>query len=189
MSRRNNGAGRFFGLAAAVGAAALAVKYITDHTDFMESAEPKLNDLKESSAKTKEAAKRTYISLKEHACAKEAVGELAKSTGQMVKGAGDVAVAAGKSAVHHVKELKALYDEDPDAAKRELADNLKDMKDDLSEAVLNAADKVSELRSSARATSCVEGDEKEGCSCDCEAAEVNGDDVDPEAPTVSDDTI
>ena len=143
MSKRNGG--KYFGLAAAAALAALAVKYLKDYTDFKEAAEPDLSNLKDSSDMTKAAVKRTYISIKDKSGVKEAAGDLAKAAGRMAKDAGSVAVTAGKTTVDTVKDIKALYDEDPEAAKSEVIGNLKDMKDDIADSLAGAAEKISSI--------------------------------------------
>lgn len=143
MSKRNGG--KYFGLAAAAALAALAVKYLKDYTDFKEAAEPDLSNLKDSSDMAKAAVKRTYISIKDKSGVKEAAGDLAKAAGRMAKDAGSVAVTAGKTTVDTVKDIKALYDEDPEAAKSEVIGNLKDMKDDIADSLAGAAEKISSM--------------------------------------------
>ena len=143
MSKR--GVGKYFGLAVAAAAAAVAVKYLKDYTDFREAAEPDLSNLKDSAGMTKEAAKRTYISIRDKGDVKEAAGDLAKAAGRMAKDAGNVAVTAGKTTVDTVKDIKAKYDEDPEAAKAEVIDNFKDMKDDIADSLSGAAEKLSSI--------------------------------------------
>ena len=126
MSKR--GFGKYFSLAAVAAVAAVAVKYLKDYTDFKEAAQPDLYNLKDSSISAKDAAKRTYVSIKSGSGVKEAAGDLAKAAGRMAKDAGSVAMVAGKTTVDTVKDIKAKYDEDPEAAKEEVLGNFKDMK-------------------------------------------------------------
>ena len=155
MSKR--GFGKYFSLAAVAAVAAVAVKYLKDYTDFKEAAQPDLYNLKDSSMSAKDAAKRTYVSIKSGSGVKEAAGDLAKAAGRMAKDAGSVAMVAGKTTVDTVKDIKAKYDEDPEAAKEEVLGNFKDMKDDIADSISEAAEKLSgspmRLRISSRARS------------------------------------
>lgn len=209
MSKR--GFGKYFGLAAFTAAAALLVKYLKDFTDFDEAAEPSISNLKSSSTKTKEAVKRTYISIKDKEGVKEAAGDLAKAAGQMAKDAGSIAVTAGKTTVDTVKDIKSKYDVDPEAAKQEVMGNLKEMKDDLTDTFSEAAEKISgiwksdddeecepeDLFSEACAEDVEEaveeaaeaaGEASEAC-CEAPCDESKDEEPKPEAPTVTDDTI
>ena len=192
MSKR--GVGKYFGLAAAAAAAAVAVKYLKDYTDFREAAEPDLSNLKDSAGMTKEAAKRTYISIRDKGDVKEAAGDLAKAAGRMAKDAGSVAMVAGKTTVDTVKDIKAKYDEDPEAAKEEVLGNFKDMKDDIADSISEAAEKLSGMWKSGETEDLFEDEElMEAEAADDEApeaeAEASDDEEKHESATVSDDTL
>ena len=206
MSKR--GAGKFFGVAAVLAAGAVFVKYLKDYTDFREAAEPDLSNLKDSSSQARDAVKRTYISIKDRSGVKEAAGDLAKAAGRMAKDAGSVAMIAGKTTVDTVKDIKSMYDEDPEAAKQEVLGNFKDMKDDIADTISEAADKISGIwkgedddaeYEAAEVCEDETGDDapwSDGDCCDsCEETskdasdEADEDEPKPEAATVSEDQI
>ena len=192
MSKR--GFGKYFSLAAAAAVAAVAVKYLKDYTDFKEAAQPDLYNLKDSSMSAKDAAKRTYVSIKSGSGVKEAAGDLAKAAGRMAKDAGSVAMVAGKTTVDTVKDIKAKYDEDPEAAKEEVLGNFKDMKDDIADSISEAAEKLSGMWKSDETEDLFEDEElMEGEAADDEApeaeAEASDDEEKHESATVSDDTL
>lgn len=192
MSKR--GFGKYFSLAAAAAVAAVAVKYLKDYTDFKEAAQPDLYNLKDSSISAKDAAKRTYVSIKSGSGVKEAAGDLAKAAGRMAKDAGSVAMVAGKTTVDTVKDIKAKYDEDPEAAKEEVLGNFKDMKDDIADSISEAAEKLSGMWKSGETEDLFEDEElMEAEAADDEApeaeAEASDDEEKHESATVSDDTL
>lgn len=192
MSKR--GFGKYFSLAAVAAVAAVAVKYLKDYTDFKEAAQPDLYNLKDSSMSAKDAATRTYVSIKSGSGVKEAAGDLAKAAGRMAKDAGSVAMVAGKTTVDTVKDIKAKYDEDPEAAKEEVLGNFKDMKDDIADSISEAAEKISEMWKSDEAEDLFEDEElMEDEAADDEApeaeAEASDDEEKHESATVSDDTL
>lgn len=192
MSKR--GFGKYFSLAAAAAVAAVAVKYLKDYTDFKEAAQPDLYNLKDSSMSAKDAAKRTYVSIKSGSGVKEAAGDLAKAAGRMAKDAGSVAMVAGKTTVDTVKDIKAKYDEDPEAAKEEVLGNFKDMKDDIADSISEAAEKLSGMWKSDETEDLFEDEElMEAEAADDEApeaeAEASDDEEKHESATVSDDTL
>ena len=204
MSKR--GSGKYFGLAALAAAAAVFVKYLKDYTDFKDAAEPDLSNLKDSTGAAKEAAKRTYISIRDKAGVKEAAGDLAKAAGRMAMDAGNVAAAAGRTTVDTVKDIKNKYDTDPEAAKEEVIGNLKDMKDDITDSISEAADKLSGLWKKAEeecedtSEACCEEETAEEAeeeeTADAIAANADASEAeeallkaDSETATVSDDTI
>ncbi len=192
MSKR--GFGKYFSLAAVAAVAAVAVKYLKDYTDFKEAAQPDLYNLKDSSISAKDAAKRTYVSIKSGSGVKEAAGDLAKAAGRMAKDAGSVAMVAGKTTVDTVKDIKAKYDEDPEAAKEEVLGNFKDMKDDIADSISEAAEKLSGMWKSGETEDLFEDEElMEAEAADDEApeaeAEASDDEEKHESATVSDDTL
>ena len=192
MSKRRFG--KYFSLAAVAAVVAVAVKYLKDYTDFKEAAQPDLYNLKDSSMSAKDAAKRTYVSIKSGSGVKEAAGDLAKAAGRMAKDAGSVAMVAGKTTVDTVKDIKAKYDEDPEAAKEEVLGNFKDMKDDIADSISEAAEKISEMWKSDEAEDLFEDEElMEDEAADDEApeaeAEASDDEEKHESATVSDDTL
>ena len=192
MSKR--GFGKYFSLAAAAAVAAVAVKYLKDYTDFKEAAQPDLYNLKDSSMSAKDAAKRTYVSIKSGSGVKEAAGDLAKAAGRMAKDAGSVAMVAGKTTVDTVKDIKAKYDEDPEAAKEEVLGNFKDIKDDIADSISEAAEKLSGMWKSDETEDIFEDEElMEAEAADDEApeaeAEASDDEEKHESATVSDDTL
>ena len=192
MSKR--GFGKYFSLAVVAAVAAVAVKYLKDYTDFKEAAQPDLYNLKDSSMSAKDAAKRTYVSIKSGSGVKEAAGDLAKAAGRMAKDAGSVAMVAGKTTVDTVKDIKAKYDEDPEAAKEEVLGNFKDMKDDIADSISEAAEKLSGMWKSDETEDLFEDEElMEAEAADDEApkaeAEASDDEEKHESATVSDDTL
>lgn len=150
MSKRS-GLGIFGGLLV-FGAALGVLKYLKDYggADYLNK--EKLDSVKADSSKVKEAAKRTYTTIKEKAdvdSVKEAVGDLAKAASQTAVSAGDVAFAAGSSAVSAAKDVKAKFDTDPETSKKEMINNLKDMGQDI---VSKASDYGQEIKDKAMET-------------------------------------
>lgn len=141
-----------FGLlavAAAAGAVAVAAKYLKDYTDFKTDAARDFHDLEDNTEEVKDAAKRTYISIKEHSDAsdvKAAAGEFARATADAAKDAGILAKKAGHTTVEAVKEIKERYNEDPEGTREGLIDSLRGISADaarkISRVTAAAADKL-----------------------------------------------
>ena len=143
---KRSGLGGLIGAAAlAVGAAAV-VKYLKDYTNFKEAAKADIHELEGSADEVKEAARRTYTSIStgKKEDLKAAATDLAKAAGAVTADAGNLAKTAGKTAVQHVKDMKAKYDVDPEAAKSEVIGNLRDMASDVTQKVSDVSSKVSE---------------------------------------------
>ncbi len=161
MSKRR--AGGFLGTLILAGIAAGIVKYLKDYSDVPLTDEEQIKNVRKNSSEVKEAAKRTYVAIKEKGDFKEAAGDLAKAAGAVVADSADIAKTAGAGAVQAVKEMKAKYDEDPEAAREEMVNNLKDMGAELSQKMTETAENVAE-----RFRAASEEDEFEDA---CESAE------------------
>ena len=161
MSKRR--AGGFLGTLILAGIAAGVVKYLKDYSDVPLTDEEQIKNVRKNSSEVKEAAKRTYVAIKEKGDFKEAAGDLAKAAGAVVADSADIAKTAGAGAVQAVKEMKAKYDEDPEAAREEMVNNLKDMGAELSQKMTETAENVAE-----RFRAASEEDEFEDA---CESAE------------------
>lgn len=134
MSRRS-GIG-ILGVLLVTGVAAGILKYLKDYGGAQYLNKDKVDSVKADSEKVKAAAKRTYTAIKgknESGDLKEAVGDLAKAASETAVGAGDVAFAAGSSAVDAAKDIKARFDADPDASRKEMITNLKEMGQDFAD--------------------------------------------------------
>ena len=142
MSKRR--AGGFLGTLILAGIAAGVVKYLKDYSDVPLTDEEQIKNVRKNSSEVKEAAKRTYVAIKEKGDFKEAAGDLAKAAGAVVADSADIAKTAGAGAVQAVKEMKAKYDEDPEAAREEMVNNLKDMGAELSQKMTETAENVAE---------------------------------------------
>lgn len=143
---RKSGFGGLIGAAVLAAGAAVVIKYLKEYTDFRQAAEEDIHEFEGSKGDVKEAAKRTYtsISTKDKEGFKSAAGDLAKAAGGLAADAGSIAVTAGQSAAQHVKEMKAKYDEDPEAAKSEVLGNLKEMASDVGQKISGVSTKVGE---------------------------------------------
>lgn len=130
--------------AAAAGAAAVVVKYLKDYTDFKTDAARDFHDLEGTTEEVKDAAKRTYISIKEHADVKSAAGDLAKAAGGVAKDAGSIAKKAGQTTVLAVKEIKVRYQEDPEGTKEGLLDSMRELGADVTQKISDVTAEVSE---------------------------------------------
>lgn len=125
MSKKT--AGGLLGTIVIAGVAAGVAKYLKEFAGASYTKEEEIDNVKKDSAKAKEAAKRTFIAIKEKEGVKEAAGELAEAAGSVITDAGSIAKTAGSGALNAAKEVKAKYSEDPDTAKDELIANLKKM--------------------------------------------------------------
>lgn len=125
MSKKT--AGGLLGTIVIAGVAAGVAKYLKEFAGASYTKEEEIDSVKKDSAKAKEAAKRTFIAIKEKEGVKEAAGELAEAAGSVITDAGSIAKTAGSGALNAAKEVKAKYSENPDTAKDELIANLKKM--------------------------------------------------------------
>ena len=128
----------------AAGIAAGVAKYLKDYSNASFTDEEQINKVKKNSGEVKEAAKRTYVAIKEKGNVKEAAEELAKAAGSVVSDSANIAKTAGAGAVQAAKDIKAKFDEDPEAAKEEMINNLKDMGAEISQKVTTTAEDVVE---------------------------------------------
>lgn len=142
MSKRR--AGGLLGSLILAGIAAGVVKYLKDYGDASFADEEQIKNVKKASGEVKEAAKRTYVAIKEKGNVKEEARELAKAAGTVVSESADIAKTAGAGAVQAAKDIKAKFDEDPEAAKEEVINNLKEMGSDISHKVNEVAEDVAE---------------------------------------------
>ena len=126
----------------AAGIAAGIAKYLKDYSNASFTDEEQINKVKKNSGEVKEAAKRTYVAIKEKGNVKEAAEELAKAAGSVVSDSASIAKTAGAGAVQAAKDIKAKFDEDPEAAKEEMISNLKDMGAEISQKVTATAEDV-----------------------------------------------
>ena len=140
MSRKT--AGGLLGTMIAAGVAAGIAKYLKDYAGASYTKADELERVKKNSDEVKNAAKRTYIAIKEKGNVKDAAGELLEAAGNVVTDAGSIAKTAGTGVYHAAKEIKNRYDEDPAAARDEMVNNLKDMGQELMGMAADAADSV-----------------------------------------------
>lgn len=133
------------------GVVAGVYKYLKDYGGAKVDKE-KINSFKTDSAKVRSAAERAYTAIKDKddsSSVKEAVGDLAKAAGETAFSAGDVAFSAGSSAIDAAKDVKSKFDADPKAFSKEVAGNLKDMKENIA---AKASDYGKELKNKAQET-------------------------------------
>ena len=123
--------GKLLGLAVAAGGIYAAGKYMKKYTDFKACDEEDIESIKANGEMVKEAAKRTYVSIKEKKDVKEAAGELKEATVNTLKDAGRIVSAAGTNTVNFVKEEKEKYTEDPDGYKENLKGSFEDIKENV----------------------------------------------------------
>ena len=109
------------------GVAVGVAKYLKDYAGVRFTDDEQIDKVKSDSGAVKEAAKRTYIAIKEKSDFKEAAAELTKAAGTVVTDAADIARTAGNETVQAFKDMKSRYDENPEAFRSEVTDNLNDM--------------------------------------------------------------
>lgn len=124
------------------GVALGVAKYLKDYAGVKFTDDEQIDRVKSDSTAVKEAAKRTYIAIKEKSNIKEAAAELSKAAGSVMTDAADIAKTAGNETVQAFKDMKDKYDEDPDAFKSEFADNINDMTHNI---VKSTQDKTEEI--------------------------------------------
>ena len=124
------------------GVALGVAKYLKDYAGVKFTDDEQIDRVKSDSTAVREAAKRTYIAIKEQSNIKEAAAELSKAAGSVMTDAADIAKTAGNETVQAFKDMKVKYDEDPDAFKSEFADNINDMTHNIAK---SAQDKTEEI--------------------------------------------
>lgn len=140
MSKKT--AGGILGTLIATGVALGVVKYLKDYADVKFTDDSQIDKVKSDSGAVKDAAKRTYIAIKEKSDIKEAASELTKATGSVVTDACDIAKTAGTETVNAFKDMKSRYDEDPEGFKSEVSDNLADMTQGLVKATQDKTEEI-----------------------------------------------
>ena len=113
------------------GVAVGVAKYLKDYAGVKFTDDEQIDKVKSDSSAVREAAKRTYIAIKEKSNFKEAATELSKAAGSVMTDAADIAKTAGNETMQAFKDMKTKYDEDPDAFKSEFGDNISDMTQNL----------------------------------------------------------
>lgn len=140
MSKKT--AGGILGTLIATGVALGVVKYLKDYADVKFTDDSQIDKVKSDSGAVKDAAKRTYIAIKEKSDIKEAASELTKATGSVVTDACDIAKTAGAETVNAFKDMKSRYDEDPEGFKSEVSDNLADMTQGIVKATQDKTEEI-----------------------------------------------
>ena len=128
------------GVAVTAGIVAAVSKYLKDYKNFKPASDEDIDEIKESGEKVKDAAKRTYVAIKEKKDVKEAAGELIDAAKDAADDAGRLAETVGSNTVDFVKEEKAKFEDDPELYKSEIGDNLKNFGDDIAAAASAAKD-------------------------------------------------
>ena len=136
--------GKFFKTLLGVTVAALGVaavsRYLKEYTNYKPAADEDMDDIKESGEKVRDAAKRTYVAIKENGDVKEAAGELLDAAREAADEAGRLAGTVGSNTVEFVKEEKARFEEDPELYKSTVSDNIRNFGDDVAAAASAAKD-------------------------------------------------
>lgn len=181
MSKKT--AGGLLGTLVFAGVAAGILKYLKDYAGASYTNDDEIERVKKNSGEVKEAAKRVYIAVKDKGDIKGEATHLAKAAGDVMNDAGSIAKTAGVGAYEAAKKIKEKYTEDPDSAKDEMINNIKDMGMDIYDKAVDAADNVVNKFTSHQED---EPEDKSDCDCSChnEAADDNDDDtkVEIEAP-------
>ncbi len=181
MSKKT--AGGLLGTLVFAGVAAGILKYLKDYAGASYTNDDEIERVKKNSGEVKEAAKRVYIAVKDKGDIKGEATHLAKAAGDVMNDAGSIAKTAGVGAYEAAKKIKEKYTEDPDSAKDEMINNIKDMGMDIYDKAVDAADNVVNKFTSHQED---EPEDKSDCDCSChnEAADDNNDDtkVEIEAP-------
>ncbi len=128
----------------AAGVAVGLAKYLKDYAGVSFTDEDQIKGVKNDSNEVKEAAKRTYIAIKEKGDVKEAAAELSKAAGAVVSDAAEIAKTAGSETATAIRDIKARYDEDPEAVKSEIAENISEMGQDIAKAAQTTAEGLKE---------------------------------------------
>lgn len=124
------------------GVAVGVAKYLKDYAGVKFTDDEQIDKVKSDSSAVREAAKRTYIAIKEKSDFKDAAVELSKAAGSVMTDAAGIARTASNETVQAFKDMKSRYDEDPEGFKSEMTDNLSDMTHNL---VKTTQDKTEEL--------------------------------------------
>lgn len=181
MSKKT--AGGLLGTLVFAGVAAGILKYLKDYAGASYTNDDEIERVKKNSGEVKEAAKRVYIAVKDKGDIKGEATHLAKAASDVMNDAGSIAKTAGVGAYEAAKKIKEKYTEDPDSAKDEMINNIKDMGMDIYDKAVDAADNVVNKFTSHQED---EPEDKSDCDCSChnEAADDNDDDtkVEIEAP-------
>ena len=119
-------------------------KYLKDYAGVQFADGEQIDGIKKDSAEVKETAKRTYFAIKEKGDVKEAAAELKKAAEAVISDAAGIAKTAGTETAAAIKDLKARYDEDPEAVKSEVAGNLNEMKQDFTRMAQDKAESIKE---------------------------------------------
>ena len=181
MSKKT--AGGLLGTLVFAGVAAGILKYLKDYAGASYTNDDEIERVKKNSGEVKEAAKRVYIAVKDKGDIKGEATHLAKAAGDVMNDAGSIAKTAGVGAYEAAKKIKEKYTEDPDSAKDEMINNIKDMGMDIYDKAVDAADNVVNKFTLHQEE---KSEDESDCDCSChnEAADDNDDDtkVEIEAP-------
>lgn len=160
-------AGGLLGSLIVAGVALGVAKYLKDYAGVKFTDDEQIDKVKNDSGAVKEAAKRTYIAIKEKANVMENASELSKAAGAVVTDAADIVKTAGSETVNAFKDIKSRYDEDPEGVKAEITENISDMTAELAK---TAQDKTGEIIDRIKsAYEDDEADDAEYCTVDEEA--------------------
>lgn len=135
-------AGGLLGSILVAGVTLGVAKYLKDYAGVRFTDDKQIDKVKTDSNAVREAAKRTYIAIKEKSAVKEAAAELSKAAGSVVNDAADIAKTAGSETVNAFKDMKSKYEDNPETFRAEVSDNLNDMTQNIVKAT---QDKTEEL--------------------------------------------
>ena len=135
-------AGGLIGTLVLAGVTLGVAKYLKDYAGVKFTDEEQLSKVKSDSSAVKDAAKRTYIAIKEKSNVKEAAAELSKAAGSVMTDAADIAKTAGTETVNAFKDMKTKYDNDPEGFKSELSENLGDMTQNIVKATQDTTQNI-----------------------------------------------
>jgi len=119
--------GKLIGVAVVAAGAYVVGKYLHDYTDYKAAKDEDLEGIRQGGSDVKNAAKRTYVAIREKNDVKAPVTELGQAIGEVATGTGKLIGAVGVNTAEFVKGEKEKYDLDPKAYREEVADNFKDM--------------------------------------------------------------
>ena len=124
----SNGFKKLLTFAAAAAGVYAVSKYLRNYTDYRLADQDDLDELKNGGEKAKEAAKRTYIAIRTGSDVNEPVGELGSAVAGIAENAGRVISSVGSNAREFAIKEKEKYTEDPAAYRAQVAENLKDLR-------------------------------------------------------------
>lgn len=182
-------AGGLLGTIIVTGVAVGIARYLKDYAGVKFADEGQITKVKNDSDAVRKAVKRTYIAIREKTDVKEAATELTKAAGSVMGDAADIAKTAGSETVSAFKDIRDRYEEDPEAVRAEIGENISDMTQSIAKSAQDKTAEFIDKIKSAYAEEDIDTDELEDvpecCTAEAYARETvddaEGDDVSSDA--------